>query len=336
MSEFVTGLDADARHAEERPVPCLPKFHFIILPLTLPTLPGLPASAANAKHYLYIKPHAPSIPTPDADRSLFIANVPIDASEKGLRALFSEQLGGAMVERVEFDGCVPAGVLRKKVKIKGGREDNVNANGDGNAKKRKREAEQDMLAEGIIEDADSALPKVWGAAVKRSGSGAVVVFVDRKSCRGAMGRVREIVKEGVEVRWEMGEGVGVDRYKLHTTLTHPPPSTLQSSTNAYLTAFSALESLRSRSRTRSRTVPDEDGFITVTRGGRSGPARLEEAEKKKAELDERRKGVVKDDFYRFQNRERRKEREGELRRRFEEDRRRVGVLRGRGVGRPEV
>lgn len=37
---------------------------------------------------------------------------------------------------------------------------------------------------------------------------------------------------------------------------------------------------------------------------------------------------MKDDFYRFQNREKRKEREGELRRRFEEDRRRVGEMRG--------
>jgi len=46
---------------------------------------------------------------------------------------------------------------------------------------------------------------------------------------------------------------------------------------------------------------------------------------------------VKDDFYRFQNRERRKEVEVGLRRRFEEDRERVWRMReGRGVGRPEV
>lgn len=126
-------------------------------------------------------------------------------------------------------------------------------------------------------------------------------------------------------------------YKIHTTLTHPTPTTLQSSINAYLTQFTALESLRHKLRKTSRSVPDEDGFVTVTRGGRAGPARIADAERKKAELEERRRNNgVKDDFYRFQNREKRKEAEGELRRRFEEDRRRVEGMRGRGGGRPEV
>lgn len=68
-----------------------------------------------------------------------------------------------------------------------------------------------------------------------------------------------------------------------------------------------------------------------------GPARIADAEKKKAELEERRKNNgVKDDFYRFQNREKRKEAEGLLKRRFEEDRERVARMRERrGVVRPE-
>jgi len=44
-----------------------------------------------------------------------------------------------------------------------------------------------------------------------------------------------------------------------------------------------------------------------------------------------------DDFYRFQNRERRKEAEGALKRKFEEDRRRVESMRERrGRVRPEA
>jgi ribosomal RNA-processing protein 7 len=75
----------------------------------------------------------------------------------------------------------------------------------------------------------------------------------------------------------------------------------------------------------------------VTRGGRAGPARLEEAEAKAKELEQRkRNNGVKDDFYRFQNREKRKEAEGLLKRRFEEDRRRVQDMRmRRGAIRPE-
>jgi ribosomal RNA-processing protein 7 len=79
-------------------------------------------------------------------------------------------------------------------------------------------------------------------------------------------------------------------------------------------------------------VPDEDGFVTVAR-----PVRLERAEQKQAELEERKKaGRVGEDFYRFQTREKRKEAEGELKRKFEMDRRRVAEMRERrGRIRPE-
>ena len=127
-------------------------------------------------------------------------------------------------------------------------------------------------------------------------------------------------------------------YKTHHALKYPPKEVLQASINAYLTQFNKAELARNRIRAKQRSVPDEDGFISVVRGGRTGPARLEEAEKKKAELEERRKkNGVKDDFYRFQTRERRKEAEGELRRKFDLDRKRVDEMRKRrGKIRPEV
>lgn len=126
-------------------------------------------------------------------------------------------------------------------------------------------------------------------------------------------------------------------YKTHLMLRYPSKSALQASINAYLGQFNAAEAARNRVRKHQRSVPDEDGFITVTRGGRSGPARLEEAEKKKAELEERRKkNGVKDDFYRFQHREKRKEEEMRLKKNFEADRRRVQEMRERrGKLRPE-
>lgn len=127
-------------------------------------------------------------------------------------------------------------------------------------------------------------------------------------------------------------------YRKHNELTYPTATSLQASLNAYLTQFNALEVLRNKHRKTARSVPDEEGFVTVTRGGRAGPARLEEAERKKEELEARKKkNAVKDDFYRFQNREKRKEQEMGLRRRFEEDRKRVERMReGRGKVRPEA
>ncbi|KAG9188066.1 hypothetical protein G6011_01989 [Alternaria panax] len=314
---------------------------FTVLALTLPTLSGVPAASNAAKHYMYIKPHAPSLPTADDERSLFIANTPIDASERSIRALFSEQLGGAMVERVDFDASVPAQPMHKRWRDSSEKSANrakEDEGGDARGKKRKRVDDAAVIAEGVVEDAESALPRLWSSEVRRSGSGAVVVFVDRKSARGALKEVQRAVKEERSVEWKGGEGLGVERYKSHNTLLYPTPSVLQASLNAYLTQFNALETSRNRLRKTSRSVPDEEGFMTVTRGGRVGPARIEEAEKKKAELDERKRNHrATDDFYRFQNRERRKEAEGALKRKFEEDRRRVeGMRERRGRVRPEA
>ncbi|KAF1830830.1 hypothetical protein BDW02DRAFT_572610 [Decorospora gaudefroyi] len=310
---------------------------FTVLALTLPTLPGLPAICQDAKHYLYIKPHAPSIPTADGERSLFIANVPMDASEISIRTLFQRQLGGCMVERVEFDASVPAEPMHKRWKSE--KRATTATEEEKRGKKRKRSDDAAMVAEGVVEDADSALPRLWKSEVHRSGSGAVVIFVDRRSAKGAMKEVGRAVKEGKHVIWKTSEGLGVERYKSHTHLTHPPPTLLHTTLTTYLTQFAALESLRTKLRKSSRSRPDTDGFITVSRGSsRTAPARLEDTQKKKQELDERRrKNGVQDGFYRFQMRDRRKRAEAELKTRFEEDRRRVRDMRGwRGEVRPEV
>ncbi|KAH7138548.1 ribosomal RNA-processing protein 7-domain-containing protein [Dendryphion nanum] len=302
---------------------------FAILPLTLPNV-KLPAQIGTPEHYLYIKPHEPSQPTLSADRSLFIANVPVDAQENNIRELFITQLGGARVESVEFDTAVPAIPSVKRWKT------NNAAGGESKSKKRKRD--EDVVAEGVIEDEKSALPKIWNTELRKSGGCAVVAFVDRPSMKGAWKEVQRAIKEGKEVTWMQGDGLGIERYKSHNTLRYPPKALLQASVNAYLTQFTRTEVARNRVRAKQRSVPDEDGFITVTRGGRAGPARLEQAEAKQKELQERKeKNGTKGDFYRFQGREKRKEAEGELRRKFEADRKRVEEMRARrGRVRPET
>jgi ribosomal RNA-processing protein 7 len=185
---------------------------FAVLPITLPSLSGLPTQCAAAQHYLYIKPHEPSVPTPTADRSLFVSNVPFDASESNIRALFTEQLGGSRVEHVEFDSAIPAVQNAKRFRaeaLKGGAQA---------GKKRKRD-DAEVVAEGVVEDEESALPRVWKGELRKSGGCAVVVFVDRASCKGAWKEVKSAVKEGREVRWDGGGGeedvvLGIQR-KLH-------------------------------------------------------------------------------------------------------------------------
>ena len=94
-----------------------------------------------------------------------------------------------------------------------------------------------------------------------------------------------------------------------------------------MTAFAAQEATHVREKAKQRQEPDEDGFVTVTRGGRTGPARQEIAQEQAEKQKEKQKGL--EDFYRFQTRERRKARAGELVRKFEEDKERVKRMRER-------
>lgn len=95
-----------------------------------------------------------------------------------------------------------------------------------------------------------------------------------------------------------------------------------------MTHFAALENQRARQSKRLRQQPDEDGFVTVTRGGRAGPARQEEAQAA-VEKQKQKAGTGLKDFYRFQLREERKKAQGELLRKFEEDRKKVDEMKKR-------
>lgn len=92
-----------------------------------------------------------------------------------------------------------------------------------------------------------------------------------------------------------------------------------------MTAFAAREDAQATLLARKRQEPDEDGFVTVTRGGRNGPARQELAQIQAENHKARQKGL--EDFYRFQTREKRKAQAGELRRKFEEDRETVRKMK---------
>ena len=116
-------------------------------------------------------------------------------------------------------------------------------------------------------------------------------------------------------------------YLNHYKLTYPDKSQLLESVNNYMTAFAEKEASEARSRARQRQEPDADGFITVTRGGRTNPARQEAAQEQAEKQKEKDRGL--EDFYRFQSREKRKQRASELLRKFEEDKEKIRKMRER-------
>jgi ribosomal RNA-processing protein 7 len=298
---------------------------FTILPLALPPTAAYPKPAT---HTLYLRPHAPKIPTEDDSRSLFIVNVPVDSTPVHFRAIFTILLGTGKFESITFE--------HEKKQVAPATQSLDVANKKG--KKRKRGSE--------VAEADTELPQTWDRQLRRSGSTAVVTLVDEKSVERALKAVRKLHKSSAKDKWPAwGQGVedkvpalGSARYLAHHKLRYPDPAALQASVDAFMTSWNNKEEEKARLAKKQRNVPDEDGFVTVTRGGRVGPARMADAESKKLELEEKEKKKRDEmsDFYRFQTRERRKAEQGELVKKFEEDRRKVETMKEkRGRFRPE-
>ncbi|KAK2744877.1 Ribosomal RNA-processing protein 7 [Onygenales sp. PD_40] len=310
---------------------------YSVLPIELPPVPSFPNPAT---HYLYIHPHEPRVPEPDSSRSLFIVNVPITTTETHLRHLFSAQLSSGRVERVDFHESTAKNPSTTTTTPP---QQNDPANSNSTSKKRKR-----VTAEDLQHELDTTnLPQTWDRPLHASGSHAIVVFVDRPSMEASLKAIKKAAKSKTKLIWGQGvedEGrvpaLGIQRYKTHNKLQYPSRAELLRTVSDYMTLFGQFEEARMREAARGGgggggEEVDEDGFVTVTRGTKiNSVAREEELRELLERQRERNKGLG--DFYRFQMREKRKERQGELVRRFEEDKRKVEEMRRRrGKVRPE-
>jgi ribosomal RNA-processing protein 7 len=305
---------------------------FTVLPIEFPAKPSWPIATT---HYLYLRRNEPRIPTPSDRRSLFVTNVAVDSTEAHFRAIFAALLGPGRLEEVTFeDGD-------KKSSTEDDDRPQLAVKLAAHSKKRKR-GEQD--GEEAVTASAGKLPSTWTQRLKRSGSTAIVLLVDEKSVELALKAASKLQKSKKKLVW--GEGVpaesqlpvGSQWLRAHNRLTYPERATLQSAVDAFFTAYNAHEAEAAQLAKRLRSEPDEDGFVTVTRGGRNAPARKSEAEEARQRMVERqeRKKESMTDFYRFQIRERKKAEQDELLRKFGEDRKKVDAMRERrGRFKPE-
>ena len=296
---------------------------YTVFPVDLLPLPSFPQSA---KHFLYVQPHEPRIPDADSPRSLFVANVPVTSTETHFRHLFTGQLSAGRVERVEFQDAPQQYRIKKPIAPIQGK---PNTHKGNSSKKRKRETIEDIQVE---IDACATLPPIWDRELRTSGTHAVVVFVDRASMEAGFKAVKAAAKVGKKVVWGDGIGeripaLGRQRYEIHQEMVYPAKSELLHAVNEYMALFERLEAAREREAMRSAGEPDEDGFVTVTRGPKNPVVREEEMQALVEKQKEKSKGL--EDFYRFQMREKRKERQGDLLKRFEEDKKKVEEMKMR-------
>lgn len=141
-------------------------------------------------------------------------------------------------------------------------------------------------------------------------------------------------RKGTTIVW--GEGLpsdrvpalGLHRYMAHERMRYPDRATLLRNVNDFMTVFTQVAEARKREETKRLAEPDDDGFVTVVHGPKLNSVAREDEMK---ELVERQKKKAEglEDFYRFQSREKRKERQNQLLRRFDEDKRKLREMKSR-------
>jgi ribosomal RNA-processing protein 7 len=297
------------------------------------SIPPLPSFPENVIHYLYVRRNTPKIPTATDARSLFLTNVPVDSTEAHLRALFASLVGTGRFESATFEDERKDAHSQSQSPLDAAQPAQVARLLQAHSKKRKREDEE---AERAREEAAARLPSTWTRPLRRSGSTALVLLADEKSVEQVLKAIAKTHKTKKYPIWggdSLPEGkvppLGSVWLKAHNRLSFPDRDGLQASVDAFSALFSRREQEAAEIAKRLRNEPDEDGFVTVTRGGRAAPAsrnEAEEAKRKMLEKQEKKKEELTN-FYRFQLRERKKAEQAELLKRFEDDRRKLEAMR---------
>lgn len=303
---------------------------FAILPIRMPTVASYPHSAI---HEVRVRRNAPKIPTANDSRSLFLKNIPADSTEPHFRAVFTDLVGAGRFETIAFDDESTRALAvdpAQATKI------------SGYAKKRKRGDVE--LEEREREEELARLPETWTRRLQQSSSTAIVLLADEKSVQLVLKALSKVQKSKKFPVW--GENLasavptlGSSWISSHLQLSRVDKTDTQKAVHAFFNAFNRKEKDAIELAKRLRNEPDEDGFVTVTRGGRAAPANKAEAEEARQKMVERssKKKSEMQDFYRFQLRERRKAEQAQLLKRFDEDRKKVSAMREkRGKFKPET
>ncbi|EMR10171.1 hypothetical protein PNEG_01445 [Pneumocystis murina B123] len=261
----------------------------------------------NLLHYLYIKEHDRYRPTPLANHpenfpegpSLFVSNLPIDTTHDHLKYLFNHL--GCRIQQVFFH------FIQKPSYIK----ENISEDYTENEK-----------------NSEDTVLSVWKRRILSSGSWAIVEFLEKQDIQYILEKKNHKKLEnyvwGQNIPKNRVPELGFNHYWDHYNLIYPSHEKLQTSIDKYMEAFYLAEEKKKRLRKFQRTEPDEEGFITVTRGGRTGAGRINEGMK----MQEKKKDkYILHDFYKFQRQEGKNKKLIELKKKFEEDKEKIKEFR---------
>ncbi|KAF9383648.1 Ribosomal RNA-processing protein 7 [Podila verticillata] len=303
--------------------------NFHILPIHMPALTSTSSAYKNIIHYLYFKKHeSPKAdPKTPKDRTLFVLNVPVDATEDHFRDLFKPY---GRIAAVHFISRIRDTSLTKeerehqeeleRLEREALAEEEANTGKKG-AKKGKKNAK--------VEDHHHHHHRTLYA----SGSHAYVVFLEEQELAKALTmkrKKRSWIDSGSEDT--KLTSLGVSKWIQEYHHKRPAPAALQTKVDDYMDKFERSEYEAEQAALARHNVMDEDGFTLVTsakgtKGANSDGVISIKAVKAEDVKHIKPKKKELQDFYRFQMREAKRDKLVDLRRKFEEDKIRIEALK---------
>ncbi|EGF82547.1 hypothetical protein BATDEDRAFT_86342 [Batrachochytrium dendrobatidis JAM81] len=265
----------------------------------------------DVNHYLFMRPHSSrsTLESLPAHRTLFIVNLPVDTNIMHLRRLFRRC---GVIERVVWKGLLGL------------------------------EGENDDVDSIVVNE--TLVRRVHGW-IHPTGSHAHVVFKDDESIEHVLAmkpRKRmwsDVIDEDDQQtddidpeETQAANQMGINKWILQHIAMFPKTDHLQSQVDQAMSLFDDSEERAKQELEKKHNAPDDDGFVLVTRGrgkyntssdGKGAVVTV--AQESAKTLKPKNLGLV--DFYRFQKREAKRNELAELRRKFEEDKSKIEVLK---------
>ncbi|KAF9461978.1 ribosomal RNA-processing protein 7-domain-containing protein [Collybia nuda] len=287
----------------------------------------------SSTHYIYVRPHSgtkksPQKTLPDG-RTLFLVNLPPDATERELVLLFKSY---GTVERVIFD--LDAVELHHEEQSSDEEMEDVTKVAEGEAgaedKPRKRRKVAKDETPKVI-----PLPSSNIRTLRQSGRSAHLIFLDASSLDRAMASASK------PRAWptSSGEPSGISHYMALYDSLRPPLDVVQAHADSTMELYEyELQKTKQKSKFRKgEAIVDEDGFTLVTRGGAYGQTlgggvgvaskRFQQNGQTKRNRGKKKEAQEKEGFYGFQKAEKQRNKLMELKKGWEEDKAKVEKLK---------
>ncbi|KIJ59181.1 hypothetical protein HYDPIDRAFT_177909 [Hydnomerulius pinastri MD-312] len=309
------------------------------LPKLLSGFTVLPVSYAHSTHIIYARAHTSAKSKNSAfpvDRTLFLVNVPVDATDREI-SLFFKHCG--TVERVVYDrDALDEEQAGDETEDSGDEDEEAESSMDVDAseknegqprKKRKgqKDAKEKPVAPTVV-----PLPTVPLRTLRKTGNNAHLIFLDASSLAKALAPPPK------PRLWPSSEEPkGLARYAALYDSRRPPLDAVKAHADSSmdLFEFELAKSKQQSAYRKGEAIIDEDGFTLVTRGGAYGQtlgggvgvankrfqATGRTGSRKKKEPKE------KETFYAFQKAEKQRKAVMDLKKNFEADKARIEKLK---------